>query len=187
MLTGPDCSHHQGDVDWRAVATAHQFTYLKATDGVANAFTSWFATHLPRAKAAGLVAGAYHFLLSTHSGADQARFFVDTVNRSGGFEGLLPVVDVDRPASGAGPSYRQILDFASRFKQLVPNHPLFVYTNRDYWVNVLGNPNGVGIGPLVNARWATTPGPLYGGWTRWTLWQYTDHATSPGIARPCDM
>jgi GH25 family lysozyme M1 (1,4-beta-N-acetylmuramidase) len=187
MLTGPDCSHHQGDVDWRAVASAHQFTYLKATDGVAYRYTSWFATHLPRAKAAGLVAGAYHFLLSTHAGADQARFFVDTVNRSGGFKGILAVVDVERPPSGAGPSYRQILDFAAAFARLVPDHPLLVYTNRDYWVNVLGNPNGSRIGPLAHARWAATPGALYGGWSHWTLWQFTDHAISPGIARPCDM
>ncbi len=187
MLTGPDCSHHQGNVDWRAVAGTHQFTYLKATDGVAYSYTSWFAYHLPRARAAGLVTGAYHFLLANHPGADQARFFVDTVDRSGGFDGLLAVADVERHSNGTGPSFGQVIDFAAVFGRMVPGHPLLVYTNRDYWVNGLGNPNGAQVGPLVHARWSATPGPLYGGWDHWTIWQHTDRATCPGITGLCDM
>src|SRR4029450_7344599 len=66
-------------------------------------------------------------------------------------------------------------------------HPLLVYTSRDYWVNGLGNPHGAQIGPLAHARWSTTPGPLYGGWNHWTMWQNTDRATCPGITKPCDM
>ena len=30
------------------------------------------------------------------------------------------------------------------------------------------------------------PGPLPGGWSRWTFWQFTDNARIPGIAGPVD-
>jgi lysozyme len=101
MLTGPDCSHHQGSVDWPRVRTAgHSFAIIKATDSVAYSWTSWFMTHAPRVEAAGLVLGCYHFLSDQHDGAAQARFYVDTVRKAGGFDGRLAVLDVETGPGG---------------------------------------------------------------------------------------
>ena len=33
MLTGPDVSEHQGDVDWKAVATKHELAIVRISDG----------------------------------------------------------------------------------------------------------------------------------------------------------
>jgi GH25 family lysozyme M1 (1,4-beta-N-acetylmuramidase) len=33
MFTGPDVSHHQGDVDWQKVAKHHELAIIRVSDG----------------------------------------------------------------------------------------------------------------------------------------------------------
>jgi GH25 family lysozyme M1 (1,4-beta-N-acetylmuramidase) len=33
MLTGPDVSEHQGNVDWKKVATKHELAIVRVADG----------------------------------------------------------------------------------------------------------------------------------------------------------
>lgn len=191
-LTGIDVSRHQGTVDWAKVAQAgHDFAILKATDGVRYAHVDWFERNFPRAKAAGLVPGAYHFLLDHHSGRDQARFYVQTV---GNFDGVLAVVDVEKEIDGTGPRIGHVRDFAAEFRRLVPGHPLIIYTGKWYWHGVIGNPHGADIGPLWHSEYDTgsevADGPEldnYGGWAKATIWQWTSTGSCPGVAGHCDL
>lgn len=192
MLTGPDVSRWQGSVDWQAVRRhGHDFAILKATDGIRYGYTSWFHNNFPKAKAAGLIPGAYHFLLAHYNGADQARFYVNTVGR---FDGVLAVVDVETGADGARPSITRVREFAAEFKRLVPNHPLIVYTGKWYWDGIMGNPRGSDIGPLWHSEYDTgsevADGPeldSYGGWANATIWQYTSTGRCPGVNGNCDL
>lgn len=199
-LTGPDCSRHQGLVDWTAVARAgHSFGFIKATDGVTYRWVDWFHANLPKVKAAGLVPGAYHFLLDHHPGAAQARYYVTEVNRSGGFDGVVPIVDIEREADGTTPRFEHLVDFVAEFDRLVPGRPILIYTGRWYWVGVLGDPpGGWALGPLWHSEYdGLTPldadvanGPElehYGGWTDCLVWQHTSSGVCPGIASRCDL
>ena len=192
MLTGPDCSRHQGYVDWTAVARAgHSFAIIKATEGTSYAYTGWYRANAPRVVSAGLTLGAYHFLRTSDPGA-QARYFVDTV---GDFKNVIAVVDVETAANGSKPQIHHVRSFADSFHALVPGHPLLVYTGRWYWVGHMGDPHGADIGPLWHSEYETTQaevndgpeGANYGGWNGATIWQWTSSGSCPGVAGRCDL
>lgn len=183
VLTGPDVSHYQGVVLWSKVkAAGHSFAFAKATEGSRRVDPA-FRQNLTGMKGAGLVPGVYHFLRADSSPYDQASFFVETI---GDPTGLLCMLDVE--ASGTSkPSYSDVLSFADRFSQSTNNHPLIVYTGRWYWVGVMGDPYGAHLGPLHHAKYASTPGELYGGWNAFTFWQHTSTGSCPGINGTCDL
>ena len=198
-LTGIDASRHQGTVDWGMVRNAgHSFAFIKATDGIAYKYITWFHLNLPQVKAAGLVPGAYHFLVDHHPGDAQARYYVQEVNRAGGFQGVVPVVDIEREADGTTPRIEHLRAFVAEFRRLVPGRPILIYTGRWYWVGVIGNPYGADLGPLWHSEYdgvspideAVANGPEldnYGGWTAATVWQHTSSGSCPGVAGSVDL
>jgi lysozyme len=76
---GIDVSHHQGEVDWSAVADdGIAFAYLKATEGQDH-LDSQFETSWDGAGREGLDRGAYHFFTLCTAGDLQAEHFLATV------------------------------------------------------------------------------------------------------------
>jgi GH25 family lysozyme M1 (1,4-beta-N-acetylmuramidase) len=191
-IYGIDASHHQGTVDWRAVAGAKDFAIIKATDGAAYSHTDWYRQNMAKMAATDLIPGAYHFLRTNSSGRDQARFFVETV---GDFEGKLAVCDVETGPGDTHPGIRTVNDFATEFARLVPGHPLIIYTGRWYWVGILGDPPGAHLGPLWHSEYETSQAEVadgpesdnYGGWGHCTIWQYTSTGSCPGVGGDCDL
>lgn len=189
-MRGVDASHHQGSPNWTAArAGGYEFAILKATDRKPYAFVNWFHQELPRAKASGMVCGAYHFLRAG-DGVGQARYFVDEVTKEpGGFSGLLAAVDCESHPDGTFPSFDTIKAFVIEFKRLVPSHPLLCYTGHAFWTGNLGNPQGVAIGPLWHAEYEPSAaevadGPekgVYGGWAGPTIWQFTSNLGQIGM------
>ncbi|WP_414707009.1 GH25 family lysozyme, partial [Rhizobium sp. UBA1881] len=61
-IQGIDISHHQGAIDWSALAAQPnvRFAIMKATEGGDHRDTR-FAENWQAAKNAGIVRGAYHF------------------------------------------------------------------------------------------------------------------------------
>lgn len=198
-ITGLDASRHQGLIHWPSVAGAgHTFAFLKATDGIRYAYVNWFHQNRRHAYASGLTVGAYHFLLDHYHGADQARFYVQEVNRSGGFNGIVPILDVEREADGTTPGIRQVREFVDEFRRLVPGRQILIYTGRWYWVGVIGNPHGADLGPLWHSEYdGISPidadvrnGPeldRYGGWSDCLVWQHTSSGLCPGVSTRCDL
>ncbi len=100
---------YSGDLDgspnWPALVDAPDVVgaILKATEG--TTFTSdWFATNwsavhdlVPDRYGTSWFRGAYHFLKFDRDGAEQADFYLQTVDAAGGFDvgDILPVVDVE--------------------------------------------------------------------------------------------
>lgn len=72
-------SHHQGSIDFAAVkGSGVLFALCKATES--QSVDGMFDENHAKSAEAGLLRGAYHFARPADSpGADQARFFVDTV------------------------------------------------------------------------------------------------------------
>ena len=199
-ITGPDCSHHQGTVDWAQVKVAgHAFGICKLTDNLAYRFVAWGRANVPLVRAAGLIPGAYHWL-HTGDGAAQARVYVAEVNRLGGFTPMLPVVDVEVDEDGTHPSYPTVLAYCAEHHRLVPGRTLIVYTGRWFWVDILGNPPAPPGTVLWHSEYEPSlaevaDGPEldgYGGWGDATLWQFTSNDQGlgmdvPGVSGSCDL
>ncbi len=190
MLTGVDCSRHQGTIDWRAVATRHQFAFIKATEGTRYSYVDWFHRNAPQVEAAGLTLGAYHFL-RRGAGAGQARYFVSTV---GAFPGRVAVLDVEKAYDGTWPTITDVRDFVAEFRRLT-SHPLVIYTGGWFWKGYLGNPHGADLGPLWHSEYEGSQaevddgpeGDTYGGWPGATFWQWTSSGSCPGVDGRVDL
>lgn len=104
---------------------------LKATQGTKYRKTSWFVANWPRARdaAAGRYGtswfrGAYHYVVFDLAGAPQADFFLDTVERAGGWEDgdLHPIIDVERGKEGTAQhraTRQQVIDVVSAWIERV--------------------------------------------------------------------
>jgi len=190
-VTGIDVSNHQGVIDWTSVAAAGaKFTYAKATEGV-RFVDGYFDANNRGAKANGLFAGAYHFALPARStGRAQADYFLDHAQYISDGRTLPPMLDIEWPWTGSGspsPCYglspaqmsTWIRDFVDRVRQRT-GRPTMIYTNVNWWNPCTGNNASFGDNPLFIARYASSPGTLPAGWSRWTLWQYFNSGSLPG-------
>lgn len=192
VLTGPDVSHHQGLVDWQQVAGAgHDFAFVKATEG-AGFVDSQFRRNWTGIAQAGMTRGAYHFLRSGLTGAEQARHYLTVI---GDPTGALCCLDVERGADGTEPGISHVRGFAAEFHRLAGTHPLVIYTGGWYWRDAIGNPKGNDLGVLWHSEYESSQreiddgpeGDSYGGWSRATFWQYTSSGRCPGVTGNCDL
>ncbi len=234
MLYGIDISQHQSKRTRFPLTTQLvrderlSFAIIKATQGYCapgtwrrpwNFRDSWFVRHLRLCRDAGVpVVGAYHYLLAntefTGDGRRQAEFFVRAIERNAaGGDGLLLAVDFEGSnwvtSLGApvdySPRWRDLRSFIERFRVLLPEHPLLLYTSPSYASRLDGH-DLRGLDDRThawNAAWAdarpATPGfqsyrrhlgrvrdsrvkdltgwrPGWGGMARTTILQFTDGA-----------
>lgn len=105
---GIDASHHQGPIDWKAVAGDQiDFAYLKATEGT-RFVDPRFAEHRRAAREAGVRVGGYHYFQLCQPGEEQARHFARTLgSREPG--DLPPAVDLELAGSCPNPPSREVL------------------------------------------------------------------------------
>lgn len=210
ILTGPDCSWHQGVVDWNKVrGGGHSFGVCKLTDATSYRHVDWGLANIPKVRSAGLIPGAYHWLDAGPNGElrnprEQARYFVDSLRKVGGPAGIFPVVDqeLERDSNGAVVS-KPMIDsthiFADEFYKLGGMRLAFVYTGKWYW-DLIGNPYAANVARLWHSEYEPTiaevaDGPEldhYGGWTHAKMWQFTSNDRGlgmdvPGVDGLCDL
>ncbi len=127
---GIDVSHHQGEIDWPAVAAdGISFAYIKATEG-GDHIDRRFAENWAGARAAGLRVGAYHFFTLCRPGAEQADNLLSTMPAG---EADLPVaVDFEYPGNcAARPPVAELHREADAFLERVEaatGRPVIVYS-----------------------------------------------------------
>ena len=184
-VQGIDVSHHQGPIDWAAVA-AHGvgFAFIKSTEGEDHA-DSRFAENWPAATEAGVPWGPYHFFTFCTPGASQAAHFFATAGAAP--RQLPPAVDVEfagncRSWSDLGAVRRELADFLERVEGDFGERPL-LYVTRRAQRELLGEhfPD--------HPRWPRSllrepPTKLFG---PWSFWQFADNARLPGIRGPVDL
>jgi GH25 family lysozyme M1 (1,4-beta-N-acetylmuramidase) len=194
-VQGLDVSAHQPSVDWQQQWNmGARFAYVKASEG--NYYTNeLFGSQYQGSRSVGMIRGAYHFAIPNwSSGADQARYFVQS-GGSWSADGytMPPVLDLEfNPYAGRtingfyfgdtcyGMSGAQIAswvrDFGNTMRSLTGRLPA-IYTNTSWWNQCLGNQTGFGDYPLWVAAYPSSPsdnaGAVPAGWPTYSIWQYS--------------
>lgn len=96
-IIGIDVSHHNGNVDWSAVAKAGvRFAFAKASEGL-NYVDPKFSDNWQGIKSAGILRGAYHFFSPNLGAVEQSKHFLAVCDVSE--SDLPPVIDVETAGS----------------------------------------------------------------------------------------
>ncbi|WP_322755590.1 GH25 family lysozyme [Frankia sp. Cas3] len=180
------------EIGWNAVRSAGiDFVVIKATEG--NSYTNpYFATDRDHARQAGLAVGVYHYarpMLPITTAIDQADRFLAITGPTRSAGQLAPVLDLE---ARGGLSADQLAAWAQAFLEEIETktgRAPILYTYRSFWTDVMKNTTLFSRYPLWFAIYnaASSPGPLPGGWQKWSIWQYTSSASVPGIAGNIDM
>lgn len=103
-----------------------------------------------------------------------------------GFGLYLDAEEPNGSSSTGTPSFSVVEDFVSEMSKLYNNAAIKdvigIYTNQDTWANELGNPLTYGGTRL----WVASPNGVgntpvsFGGWSDWTLMQYSSSETVGG-------
>jgi GH25 family lysozyme M1 (1,4-beta-N-acetylmuramidase) len=192
---GIDVSHYQGTINWPSVKKAGiQFAFVKASEGL-NTGDAYFTSNMSAAKAAGVVAGAYHFAypqLAGHTAAAEAQHFLSVAKPyiTNGY--LIPVLDLEQGGGQAAVGATSLSAWANQWCADVyaaTKVDPIIYLNTDYarnYVNSsvtphkdwIANYNSVNpdSGSSVNGVWGT----------KWTVFQYSSTGTVSGISGNVD-
>lgn len=175
---GLDVSHHQGDIDWGAVANDEiAFAYIKATEG-GDWVDPRFAENWAEAQEAGLLVGAYHFFRTCTDGALQAQNLLATVPDVASLPIAIDVEGHGRCGDGVNDAdIRQELEELVRLVEAERGPVVFyvlegfealddVFDKRERWQR------SIGFRPSEDG---------------WFLWQQSFRASVEGVDGPVDL
>ena len=182
---GIDVSHHQGEIDWKAVkATEKQehpirFVFMKATEG-GDYKDRRFEENFRRAGELGLVRGAYHFYNPNTDPIRQADFFISQVRLKKG--DLAPVLDIERKPRNKAQLKADLKKFLDRLELHYGVKPI-IYTSYKYKTRYLDAPEFDAY-PFWIAHYYVSMLSYSG---PWHFWQHTDYGLVPGIEGNVDL
>ncbi len=182
-VRGIDVSHHQGAIDWPAVAgSGIAFAYIKATEG-GDFSDRRFQQNWREASTAGLRIGAYHFFTFCRPGREQAAHFIATVPAEP--ERLPPAVDLEFGGNcGTGSKRLDVMKELAAFLDIVEAHygmKALLYATPEFYMAYLANRK------IDNPLWFRSIlfEPSYNR-QPWTFWQYHNRGRIAGIEGPVD-
>jgi lysozyme len=191
-IKGIDVSHHQNDIDWRAVKAAGvEFVFIKATEGT-TFIDPKFKLNWKLAKEAGLIRGAYHFFRTTSPLEGNIANLLKTVEKLE--PGDLPVVlDLEVPNQWADIEPVRRADLIRRWTGGISDHfggtikPI-LYMSPNFANETLGNAAFLSDYPLWLAHYTRAEQPrVPPPWSDWTFWQHTNEGKVPGIKGYVDL
>ena len=180
-VLGIDTSKWDGNWDaGKAKQAGASFVYIKSSQAV---FTDvQFVASWKKAREAGLMRGAYHYMDYTKPAISQAKYFADLLKDDPGE--LPPTVDYEQRRSDNSPTIalgflRDFLDYMKGRSELYAKARIkvpMIYTGpafwaeygdktkRDYWLQF----------PLWIANYTTAAAPqIPAPWTMWNFWQFS--------------
>ncbi len=202
-LFGIDVSPSQGTVDWAKVkADGISFAVARCLRET-GAIDATYRRNVDGAKGAGLVAGAYAFLVGG-TAKDQARTFLDAI---GDPTGMLIMLDVERPTLPGNPvpTAADVQAFVGEWRAAYPDHPIVIYGSKGSVLGSIGKLTDLRqLGPLwlafyrkghthtaagfyasLGGNEAVQWSLAFGGWSGATIWQFTDgNVHVSGIQKP---
>jgi lysozyme len=186
-LSGIDVSEYQGDIDWQAVADSGvTFCILKGTEGV-ESFDPYFARNWQAARSVGIIRSAYHFFIASKDPIVQANSFLRLTQKVWLDNDLPPVLDLEKTYFlNPDTVIARAKIWLNTVEKAIGRRPI-VYTFPNFWENTLGNPSALADYPLWIAHYETDQPIVPGGWRSWTIHQYSESGTVPGIEGNVDM
>lgn len=186
-----DASAHQGDAPpWAALAAYPDMcgVIVKISEGLTYAPRAWLARNWPAVRLAGgtrygssWFRGAYHYLRIDQDGAAQADFFLDAIEKAGGWGSgdMMPFVDAEASQNSGATKERIIAcvsAFANRIKARTGRGTIYYGRGfmRDYDIK-----SRMGCVAVWNAGYTGGTMPMTGLSPAFSredvvLWQYTD-------------
>lgn len=179
---GIDVSHYQGRIDWEALISGSEisYVYLKATEGAALADDT-YERNLREARKVGLSVGSYHFYRPNVSWDEQFRNLISVVKKEE--QDLTLLVDIE--TAGKVSSDKFIADlkkFLAKVEEHYGRKPLLYTYQNFYNKHLVGHFQAY---DFMIAKYQPEPPVLSDGKT-YLLWQYTDKGRLPGIAGGVD-
>lgn len=180
QIKGIDVSHHNGNIDWKKVASdGVKFAFIKATEGY-KFVDSKFKTNVDNANAAGIKTGAYHYAkFSTVAEAiAEAKHFLSVISNVNLTYPLVLDLEEDKKKVGK----KALTDATIAFLDMLKNakHNVILYSGKSFLETNLDETKLKSI-PLWIARYNSILG------RKADIWQHTDKGLVPGILGHVDM
>ncbi len=171
-VLGVDISKWNGNWDAvKAKAAGTAYAFIKASQALYT--DPMFIVNWHKAKDAGILRGAYHYLDYNQTGRDQANYFADLLDADRGE--VPPVVDFEQRSSSttAAKALACLRDFVTQLK--ARNYStLTIYTSASYWREFGEKNSNWAQFPLWLADYNSKNSPAAPApWPRWTFWQFT--------------
>ncbi len=185
FTNGIDVSHYQGEIDWKKVkASGVIVAYAKAAQGTGSS-DNRFAENWAGMKAAGVLRGAYDFYNVGSDPTEQAQFFLGKFTLEPG--DLPPMVDIETSGKSAETRGNLIADLHT-YIGVIKKHcgvDPFIYTGPGYWNAHFDD--SFSDCPLWVAEYGVSQPKPVTGWKYWTIWQYSQSGSVPGISGAADL
>lgn len=187
-MIGIDVSYAQGVIDWAAVATQGNvsFVYAKATEGL-TLVDDQFARNRTVTMARSIPCGAYHFFHFDLDPLAQAQHFLSVAKPGKG--DLLPMVDVEvSNGDDIATKVAKLSQFITAVERAIGGKRMLVYSSYGFWNSSMGGSAAFSGHPLWIAEYNNDPQPtLPSGWNSWAIWQYSDAGSVAGISGSVDL
>lgn len=186
-VEGIDVSHHQGTIDWDAVAASDvEWAIIRVSHGTA-VMDREFARNWEEAGRVGLIRGVYQFFSASADPIEQADLVIDSIGGELQVGELPPVLDIESLSVESYPAATVIANmrtWVARIEDRLGVAPI-IYTAKYFWRDQLGDPDFSAY-PLWVANYGVDCPDAPSAWTDWTMWQYTSDGSVPGIAGRVD-
>ena len=190
MHIGIDISYWQQQFDFTKVAASEiSFAYIKATEGKTR-LEPMAKLQASKAQSSGIPIGYYHFAhIEADKAQEEANFFAQRLSVLPS-SNLIPVLDIETNKANMKPDAvtQWITQFIQTMEQL-GHERVMIYSYAAFLNTSLTKGHSLGGNPLWLAQYRTDdkPAALPSGWADWTIWQYTQTGTVPGINGNVDM
>ncbi len=186
-VEGIDVSEHQGAVDWSAVrASGRRFAIARV--GLGSRADATFARNWAGMRAAGLLRGAYLYVLPEQDPIAQATLLVRAVGRLGPGD-LPPALDVEKMPPGVPPPSvyaARLAVLVEKVREGTGREPM-IYTGAHYWPRWVQSEAFAAL-PLWHPQYAEVRCPsIAHPWRAWAFWQTSERGRVPGVRTLVDL
>lgn len=174
---GIDVSHYQGYIDWDAVVSGTQisYVYLKATEG-ASLVDDTYQRNLTEARRVGLSVGSYHFYRPNVNWEEQFANLTSVVKSDE--QDLVPIIDIEHRGSvGSDAFIADLKKFIAKVTEFYGKKPLLYTYHNFYNRYLLGEFSDY---HFMIARYRSDS-PILDDGKDYIMWQYTSTGSIPGI------